>query len=38
MDIKKKVELFLWKIIPRVYPCRDVILIKWLNSEFILRK
>jgi len=33
---KRAVDRFIWNVKPRVYVCRDVVLIKWANSEFII--
>lgn len=35
---KKVIDRFLWNIKPRVYVCRDVLLIKWMEREFIVRR
>jgi hypothetical protein len=35
IDYIKKI---LWEIMPRIYPCRDVIWIRWRDKEFIIKK
>ena len=34
----EKVKKKIYPYIPRIYNCRDVWLIKWLNNEYIMRK
>lgn len=36
-DIFKKLDRLLWYIKPRFYPCRDVIMIRWMNKEYIIK-
>lgn len=34
--VKRAVDRFVWNIKPRVYVCQDVVLIKWMQNEFII--
>lgn len=33
---KQVIDIFFWRIKPRVYVCRDVLLVKWMDREFII--
>lgn len=34
----ERLKKFLWFIKPRIYICKDVYLIRWLDYEFILER
>ena len=36
-EIFKKLDMLLWYIKPRFYPCKDVIMIKWMKKEYIIK-
>lgn len=34
----KKIDRFLWYITPRIYLCRDVVLVRWMKYEWIIKR
>ena len=34
----KRIEIFLHRLKPRIYICRDVVMIRWLDYEVILKR
>lgn len=36
-EIFKKLDMLLWYIKPRFYPCKDVLMIKWMKKEYIIK-
>lgn len=37
-EIRRSISRFAWNITPRCYVCRDVILIKWMQNEYIIKR
>jgi len=33
-----RIDRLLFDVIPRIYPCQDVILVMWLGNEYIFRR